>query len=90
MHPESPEYAIIASAMADCNEPLLTDIWAYRNPGSSVLTWHPNPGRPQHERSARLDYCFVTGDLIALARASWVDEKAQGSDHQPLWIEFEI
>ena len=90
MHPESPEYAIIASAMTGCNEPLLTDIWAYRNPGSSVLTWHPNPGRPEHERSARLDYCFVTGDLIARARASWVDEKAQGSDHQPLWIEFEI
>jgi len=89
MHPESPEYAIIASAMAGCNEPLLTDIWAYRNPDSNVLTWHPNPGRPEHEHSARLDYCFVTTDLIARARASWVDESAQGSDHQPLWIELD-
>ena len=89
MHPASPEYAIIANAMTEGNEPLLTDIWAHQNPDSSVLTWHPNPGRPEYEHSARLDYCFVTTDLIALTRTSWVDEKAQGSDHQPLWIEFE-
>ncbi|MDH3631483.1 MAG: endonuclease/exonuclease/phosphatase family protein [Gammaproteobacteria bacterium] len=89
MHPESPEYAIIATAIGEHNGPLLTDIWARKNPGSNVMTWHPNPGRPGDEQSARLDYCFVTADLIASAGASWVDESAQGSDHQPLWIDFE-
>jgi len=89
MHPQSPEYAIIANAMSGSGEPLLSDIWARKNPGSQVMTWHPNPGRPGHEHSARLDYCFLTPDLVATARASWVDESAQGSDHQPLWIEFE-
>lgn len=89
MHPDSPEYNIIATAMTEGNEPLLTDIWAQKNPGSRVMTWHPNPGRPEHEHSACLDYCFTTTDLIARARACWVDEAAQGSDHQPLWIEFE-
>ena len=89
MHPESPEYAIIATATAGHKGPLLTDIWAQKNPGSNVLTWHPNPGRPGDEHSARLDYCFVTADLNAIARASWVDESAQGSDHQPLWVELE-
>lgn len=34
-------------------------------------------------------YCFVTADLNAIARASWVDESARGSDHQPLWVELE-
>jgi endonuclease/exonuclease/phosphatase family metal-dependent hydrolase len=89
MHPESSEYTIIATATAGHNGPLLTDIWAQKNPGSNVMTWHPNLGRPEDEQSARLDYCFVTADLIASARASWVDESAQGSDHQPLWAEFE-
>ncbi len=89
MQPDSPEYEIIAAAKVEHNESLLTDIWAQKNPGASVLTWHPNPGRPGDEQSARLDYCFLTAELAARAWSSQVDEAAQGSDHQPLWVEFE-
>ncbi len=89
MQPDSPEYEIIATTKNGNREPLLTDIWAQKNPGSSVLTWHPNPGRPGDEQSARLDYCFLTSDLATRARSSRVDEAAMGSDHQPLWVEFE-
>jgi endonuclease/exonuclease/phosphatase family metal-dependent hydrolase len=53
------------------------------------LTWHPNPGRPEHEKSELLDYCFLTPDLVAHASSAHVDESAQGSDHQPLWVEFD-
>jgi len=88
MQPDSPEYEIIVATKTGDTEPLLTDIWAQKNPGSSVLTWHPNPGRPGDEQSARLDYCFLTAGLAALARSSRVDEAATGSDHQPLWVEF--
>ena len=89
MQPDSPEYEIIATTKTGNKEPLLTDIWAQKNPGSSVLTWHPNPGRPGDEQSARLDYCFLTADLATRARSSRVDTAATGSDHQPLWVEFE-
>jgi endonuclease/exonuclease/phosphatase family metal-dependent hydrolase len=89
MHPQSPEYAIIATAVNSNKEPLLHDTWAQRNPGESGLTWHPNPGRPAFERSARLDYCFLTTDLGDRVKACWVDETANGSDHQPLWVELD-
>ena len=80
MSPESPEYAIVAKAM--------TAIWLAHNPGLKVLTWHPNPSRPGDEKADRLDYCFLTSDLVERVRSSWVDEAADGSDHQPLWVEF--
>ncbi len=89
MQPDSPEYEIIAMAKVEHNGSLLTDIWEQKNPGSNVLTWHPHPWRPGDEQSARLDYCFLTAELAARARSSQVDEAAQGSDHQPLWVEFE-
>jgi endonuclease/exonuclease/phosphatase family metal-dependent hydrolase len=38
----------------------------------------------------RIDYCFMTFDLIAHLRRSWVDEDADASDHQPVWTEFDI
>ncbi|MCP4875546.1 MAG: hypothetical protein GY896_08740 [Gammaproteobacteria bacterium] len=84
----SPEYEIIATATTSSDEFLLTDIWAQKNPGAGVLTWHPNPGRPDDEESALLDYCFLTPQLVSRSKASWVDEAADGSDHQPLWTEF--
>ena len=89
MQPDSPEYEIFATTMNGNNEPLLTDIWSQMNPGSSVLTWHPNPARPGNHQAARLDYCFITSELVTRASSSWVDEAADGSDHQPLWTELE-
>lgn len=95
MLPDSPEYASIATASATAtafdeeSDPLLTDIHEKFNPGENIQTWHPNSGRSGDEESARLDYCFLTSELVTGARASWVDEAADGSDHQPLWIELE-
>jgi endonuclease/exonuclease/phosphatase family metal-dependent hydrolase len=89
MGPDSPEYRIIANAVNQQGESLLTDIRAQLDPGSQARTWHPNPGRPEHEKSELLDYCFLTPDLIAHASSAHVDESAQGSDHQPIWMEFD-
>ena len=38
--------------------------------------------------SRRLDYAFVTEDLARRLVSAWVDQEAQGSDHQPIWIEL--
>ena len=36
----------------------------------------------------RIDYGFMTPDLAGQAKRMWVDTDAQGSDHQPIFIEF--
>lgn len=90
MEPDSPEYEIIASAVNESGVPYLTDIWARENPGDSVLTWHPKPGRSDNRQGDMLDYCFSTPDLVSSVISSWVDENADGSDHQPVWMELEF
>ncbi len=38
----------------------------------------------------RLDYCFVSAALAGRVRSAWVDRDAEGSDHQPLWVEMDL
>lgn len=38
----------------------------------------------------RIDYCFMSFDLIPRVKRSWIDEDADASDHQPVWTEFEL
>lgn len=89
MLPDSPEYRCFAEALAVNGDALLCDAWRRHNPGRTALTWHPNPGRPGDEEAAHLDYCFLTAGLAERVASCWIDEQADGSDHQPLWIEFD-
>lgn len=41
-------------------------------------------------RSVRIDYAFVTAELIDRVRAMAVDSDALGSDHQPISIELDL
>lgn len=41
-------------------------------------------------RPVRLDYGFVSTALSDRIRGCRIDEKAQGSDHQPFWLEMDI
>ena len=36
------------------------------------------------------DARFVSTELAPRVRKAWVDQKAQGSDHQPIWTEIEL
>ena len=38
----------------------------------------------------RIDYCFVSASLADTVRGSWIDTAAQGSDHQPLWVDSDL
>jgi endonuclease/exonuclease/phosphatase family metal-dependent hydrolase len=38
----------------------------------------------------RIDYCFVSASLDGLIRGARIDEKAEGSDHQPIWTEIDL
>lgn len=41
-------------------------------------------------RTARLDYCFVSARLAARIEAARIDTKAEGSDHQPIWVDIDL
>jgi endonuclease/exonuclease/phosphatase family metal-dependent hydrolase len=41
-------------------------------------------------RPARLDYIFLSTELSDDVKDCWIDSEAQGSDHQPLWLELNI
>jgi endonuclease/exonuclease/phosphatase family metal-dependent hydrolase len=38
----------------------------------------------------RIDFCFVSASLADRIRGAWIDEQAQGSDHQPIWTEVDL
>jgi endonuclease/exonuclease/phosphatase family metal-dependent hydrolase len=90
LEPDSPEYQILCGATDETGATLLTDIWALRNPGRKVMSWHSNPSKLGPQECALLDYCLMTEALMARVNTSWIDESAAGSDHQPLWTEFEV
>ena len=37
-----------------------------------------------------LDYCFVTVELSRHVRSVRIDNDAEASDHQPVWIDFDF
>lgn len=38
----------------------------------------------------RIDYCFVSSAYASRIQKAWIDEQADGSDHQPIWTEIEL
>ena len=38
----------------------------------------------------RIDYCFVSSTYASRIQKAWIDEQADGSDHQPIWTEIEL
>lgn len=41
------------------------------------------------EAPQRLDHCFLSPELAPHFRRAWIDEIADGSDHQPVWVELD-
>jgi len=89
LEPDSTEYQMLCTATDASGAALLTDTWALHNPGRKVMSWHSNPAKRGPVESALLDYCLVSNDLAARVSACWIDEAAAGSDHQPIWAEFD-
>ncbi|MDN2567733.1 endonuclease/exonuclease/phosphatase family protein [Aquibium sp. A9E412] len=54
----------------------------------ALTTW-VDPERPDDaSRHKRIDYGFVSADLVARLQGVRVDRAAAGSDHLPLWLEL--
>jgi exonuclease III len=43
-----------------------------------------------HEGAKRIDHILVTADLAGDVKRGWIDNEADGSDHQPVWAEIAI
>lgn len=87
MLPVSSAYARLLAAFGD-DTPAWHDAWRALEPERR----HP-PTVGLHDRSPRampftFDYAFVSADLAPRVRALRVDERAGGSDHQPLLLEL--
>ena len=52
----------------------------------------PDGGHTKYEPTGnrRIDYAFVSPDLAEAVRSVHVDKDAQGSDHQPLWLDIDL
>jgi endonuclease/exonuclease/phosphatase family metal-dependent hydrolase len=88
--PGSKEHEMLCGALDPAFGPLSTcdglcDAWLVRNDSASNGATH---GLDKHPR--RLDYSFMTHELTQSLGAIWVDQKAVGSDHKPVWIEIDV
>ncbi|MEK9754132.1 MAG: endonuclease/exonuclease/phosphatase family protein [Rhodospirillaceae bacterium] len=75
--PEDPKYGRINRLDG------LIDLWTQT--GNGLLD---GPTCGSDKGMVRIDYAFATLDVADRAKRAWVDAEAQGSDHQPIFVEF--
>jgi len=90
--PDSPEYEQIVGT----RDPVygrLTEMDRFADaltlaglPEDQGVTFPASRGKP----AARIDHCFLSIDLIPRIKRAWIDNDADGSDHQPLWVEIDL
>lgn len=93
--PGSPEYESLVGPMDRAHgygrvnvSHRLVDAWvATGHAEADGITFPAEPAKGYH-RGCRIDYAFVTLDLARRLRKCWIDGEAQGSDHQPVWVEM--
>jgi endonuclease/exonuclease/phosphatase family metal-dependent hydrolase len=86
--PDGPEYEYLVGDISPLTgarvsraEGLL-DAWVLTGHGEADGLTFVRPDRPK----ARLDHCFVTSELAPAIVSMDIDEKAVGSDHQPIFV----
>ena len=94
LEPTDPEYDVLAGPRDGAGGRLayqegFVDAWvaAGHEEGDGV-TFPADPGSGRM-RGRRLDYAFVTESLASRVSSAEVDLEAQGSDHQPFWIDVD-
>lgn len=85
--PRSEEYATIVGAYTRRYGRLtsrrgLVDAWVEAGNEEDSGSTHPMV-------DARIDHCFITADLAPAVASARIDDRATGSDHWPVWVEFE-
>ena len=88
--PNSKEYIRLCGSIDPAFGPLSTcdgliDAWMTRDNGMKDGATYGFDDRPH-----RLDYILLTNHLVERLSSIWVDGGAVGSDHKPVWAEFNI
>ncbi len=69
----------------------LSDSWSVaKEKIGEPVSWWPDPPHRAPGKALRLDYCFVSKGLASKVARAWVDVSADGSDHKPYWVEFDV
>ena len=85
--PDSEEYALLIGDRSERHGRLVQD-------GGFTDAWVA-AGNDEDEgisfigTGVRIDHCVVSSNMAASVKRVWIDMDAQGSDHQPLWVEIE-
>jgi len=82
---DAPEYNQLTLSNGNKND--LLDCWTLTgNPADKGATYFPadNP-----KNGSRIDFAFVDHKLRKRIRRTWIDNDAQGSDHQPFWVSID-
>lgn len=66
----------------------LVDAWVASGHGESDGITFPAAPAKGYQRGCRIDYAFTTLGLVPRIKSCWIDNDAQGSDHQPVWLEL--
>ena len=94
--PQDPEYSRMVGPMDPDYGRIgfrdtLVDAWtAAGNKETDGITYPANERYSSTDTGWRLDYVFVTPTLASSVKAAWIDNDAQGSDHQPMWAELDL
>jgi endonuclease/exonuclease/phosphatase family metal-dependent hydrolase len=84
--PDSPEHRALTAEVAGAG---LVDSWlAAGARAGSGITFRADPAQGTFH-DMRIDYGFLSPTLAGRLRRAWTDDAAEGSDHQPFWIEIE-
>ena len=65
------------------------DTWVATGHGEDEGTTFSEKTSSNHIRDMRIDFAFVDESMQKRIISARIDEQAQGSDHQPYWIEID-
>ena len=88
---DSAEYALLVGPPSDYGGTRVSspagfvDAWVASGHQEAAGVTSDINGRP-----VRIDYCLVSGALGTRIRGAWIDDQAEGSDHQPMWTELDL
>jgi len=94
--PGSPEYEALVGPMdrdfgygrVDVGHRLV-DAWVATGHGEMDGITFPGDAPGGKDMPCRIDYIFTTLGLAPRLKRCWIDAKAEGSDHLPVWAELE-
>ncbi len=93
--PSHPEYALMTGEVDPIYGRITTrdgfaDAWVRAGHGEDEGVTCPYCPENDTNHDMRLDYVYVSADLAGRVCAARIDDDAQGSDHQPVWVELEL